>query len=361
MQNLKNRIHKYFKKSSAKKSHPITRLFVATSFLWVAGQMFSFDNRVDTVSANILASRIADTWKDLKAKNLISGSILIQQGSQVLYSDGSLTKHYPIASISKSFVGMMYYEQAKRKNLSLQTPVCHWLKNFCVGKLQQITLQHLLDHKGGFGRDLGILSFLKRTFNDDWQLQDIDTLVLADTDLLRSPGETFDYSNFGFLVLSRILEIHSGRRFSELVAELASKTNMTSTSAISKQDSFPVKGLIPYMDISGNMDSKRSLHILAGTGGIQSTAYDLIKWLEYAQESGIIEKLDKSKLFYTHGWVKTESQSYKGYWHNGSTPGFYSLVAHVPQSDLKVVILMDSYKFIKQWAEKTEVFEQYFY
>lgn len=332
----------------------LSHTFTVLIYSWVGLQFFSCSPEIQKVKEADLASRLQNTWQELKNDNLIHGTILIQKGSEILFADGDLNKVYPVASISKSFVGLIYFQKSQQ-GLKLDTPVCHWLKNFCTEDLQKITLQHLLDHKSGFGRDLSLVSFLKRSLSADWNLQDIDTLALKDKDLKSAPGEKFRYSNFGYLILSRVLEIIEQKNFSEILRE---HFPAATTALIQKGDRLPAYALVPGSSIQWELNKDTSLHKAAGAGGVKSSALDLMQWLGQLRQT--LPKLNKDK-HYSLGWVRSEDQSYQAYWHNGATPGFYSLVAVIPESDLKIVILTDNYKFIKHWSDRAEAFEQYLY
>lgn len=332
----------------------LSHTFTVLIYSWVGLQFFSCSPEIQKVKEADLASRLQNTWQELKNDNLIHGSILIQKGSEILFADGDLNKVYPVASISKSFVGLIYFQKSQQ-GLKLDTPVCHWLKNFCTEDLQKITLQHLLDHKSGFGRDLSLVSFLKRSMSADWNLQDIDSLVLKGKDLKSAPGEKFGYSNFGYLILSRVLEIIEQKSFSEILRE---HFPAATTALIQKGDRLPAYVLVPGSSIQWELNKDTSLHKAAGAGGVKSSALDLMQWLGQLRQT--LPKLNKDK-HYSLGWVRSEGQSYQAYWHNGATPGFYSLVAVIPESDLKIVILTDNYKFIKHWSDRAEAFEQYLY
>lgn len=337
-------------------SKVITHTFTVVVYSWLAFQYISYGTTVEKVNESQVAVQVQDTWKSLKKDNLINGTILIKKGSEVVFSDGDLEKTYPVASISKTLLGNIYLKKSK-EGLDLQTPVCRWLKNFCVDKLKEITLLNLLDHTSGFDRDIGLVPFLKRSFDSSWTLQDIDSLELTQSDLKFAVGEKFEYSNFGYLVLSRVLETLEGRKFSDIVNNNSESFN----SAIQDSDVFPRYVLLPWSSGRVTLNFKNSLAKVAGAGGMKASATGLMAWLEKESESLKDIFPADSKNNYSMGWVRSKNQSYQAYWHNGASPGFYSLIAVIPNSDLRIVILSDNYKFIKQWSEKAEAFEQYFY
>lgn len=334
--------------------------FTVAVFTWVILQFASCDIKVPTADEKNLPQIIESTWKNLKKQNLISGSILIQQGDKVLFQDGPQEKIYAISSMSKSFVGQRYLELQKQ-GLDLQTPVCQWLKNFCTGELKQITLKMLLHHKSGFRRDLSFWHFLKRSFNPKWSIQDIDSLPLKDSHLESPPGEKFQYSNFGYLALSRLLELIEKKSFAEIIATSSTNAGLQQTATIQQGDIFPVSLLLPWGNLQGRLHLKTILYRSAGTGGIKSSTKDMAQWLRSLGAADFEKIFPASKDHYAHGWVQSQKQSFKSFWHNGASLGAYSLMAVVPGADLRIVILTDNFKPTKQWTDKVEQFEQYFY
>lgn len=329
-------------------------------FSWVALQFISCEPQISPTTEAELPQKIQSLWSDLKAKNLISGSILIQQGDQVLFQDGPQDLQYAVSSISKSFVGWKYYELSQQ-GLNLNTPVCHWLQNFCKDSLKSITVQMLLDHKAGFGRDLSFVHFLKRTFNPDWSIENIDKLPLTADDLKNPPGSQFLYSNFGYLVLSRLLEVISSKNFAGVIQEVAEQSAMNETDLIAKHDIIPIKVLLPYTRWQTSLELETILYRSAGTGGVRSSTRDLAKLLGTFQKKDFQKIFTEPKSYYRHGWVRSQDTSYKAYWHNGASLGAYSLMALIPESDLRIVILTNNFKPAKFWSQQAEQFELLFY
>ena len=335
-------------------------VFSVALCVWVVAQFLAQEVKVPTSTEQEIPQRIINTWKELREKNMISGSILIKQGDKTLFADGSQDQTYAISSMSKSFVGLKY-AALENKGLDLNTPACKWLPSFCVTELNKVTLRLLLDHKAGFGRDLSFGYFLKRTFDSTWTIQDIDHVNLTAKDLMNPPGVKYLYSNFGYLTLSRILELIEQKSFSEIMGELQKDAHLTQTSVIAKGEILPIQVLVPGTHAQTTLNLETILYRSAGTGGIKSSAQDMAQWLEYAKSLGLQKIFAKNKDHYRQGWVRSQKQSFEAYWHNGASLGAYSLMAVIPKSDLKIVVLTNNFKFAKQWAEQAEQFEQYFY
>lgn len=328
------------------------KTFTVLIFSWVALQYVSCQKDIQKTTAEGLIPAIQNTWMDLKAKNLIHGSILITKDDQIIFADGPVEKIFSIASVSKSFVGAKFTELEKQ-GLDLNTPACQWLKNFCSGNLGKITLKHLLQHRSGFGRDLSIVHAIKRLINPDGDLKNIDSLKINDNSLKSEPGSKRTYSNFGYLMLSRILEIIEQKDFKDIISDLSAKSGLKHTAAIKKGDVLPIYILMPFSSVSAAWNVENRLYESAGTGGIKSSVRDLIRWIDFS--------VYKTSEDYDRGWVRSQDQTYQAYWHNGATFGSYSLIAILPEQKIKIALSIDNFKLTKQWSEMAEQFEQYFY
>lgn len=337
-------------------SHVVSILFVILMFsLTIAPPRDKHE-----VSLGELSKHYVDHWKDLKSKNLLSGSILIQQDGQTLYSDGDTKAPQLVASISKSFVGFLFYELSQQ-GMDLNQSVCTWLKNFCVEEIKEITLLHLLNHKSGFGRDISFLEFLKRTIQDDWELSHLDQLDLSKSDLKNSVGQKFLYSNFGFLVLSRVLEIVQKKSFPEIIRDLAVRKGLKNTSVLKKDQEVLRNFLIPFTDWKFSYRTEMTIHKSAGAGAIVSTAEDMVKWLGVLEEARFINSIfDNSRSNYAYGFIRSKEKPSK-YWHNGGTIGVYAVIGIIPEQRLKVVVLMNNFKPNKTWDNEVEDFEVHLY
>lgn len=328
--------------------------------LWIASQFITCEKKAPRISERGISTWIENHWKDLKKKNLISGAILIQKGNKILFKDGDQNKAYAISSMSKSFVGMKYF-LLEENGLRLNIPVCNWLKNFCRETLNTITLEMLLNHHSGFGRDLSPGHFLKRTLNPDWRIHHIDTLSLSEKDLKHAPGQKFLYSNFGYLVLSRVLEVIENKTFDSIVDEISKESELHHTDVIKTGDILPVSLLLPFTEMQVFLNLETILYRSAGTGGIKSSTKDIVQWLKYLQNKNIRKIFSNETDYYRHGLVKSQKQSYQAFWHNGASMGAYSLMAIIPKEDLRIVILTDNIKFNKQWSQEIDQIEQLFY
>ncbi len=81
--------------------------------------------------------------------------------------------------------------------------------------IENITIRHLLDHTSGFANNPTDPMFQ----NLDWTHQQIIDDVLNNRQLATVPGSTYSYSNFGYIVLGRVVEKLSGMSYEDYVKQ----------------------------------------------------------------------------------------------------------------------------------------------
>jgi CubicO group peptidase (beta-lactamase class C family) len=137
---------------------------------------------------------------------------------------------FRIASMTKSFTAVAILKLRDEGKLSLDDPAERYVPELAnleypTADSPRITIRHLLSHAEGFPED------------NPWgdrQLADSDAQL---TEMLRSgipfsnaPGVAYEYSNYGFAILGRIVARVSGRPYADYIAStILRPLGMTST------------------------------------------------------------------------------------------------------------------------------------
>ena len=200
-----------------------------------------------------------------------------------------------------------------------------------------ITISDLLHHNGGgWGQDNDPAFFdITRNKKDiiDWTLNNIT--------LKRMPGSGFDYSNFGYMLLSEIIEKVSGKSYNQFVNdEIWSKTGAkNSLLAGSKQTDKLVKEAV-YYGQGSDAPFVYTMNIPRGDGamGWLSTPSDLLRFATAVDSSNtrpdilslstiktMVTTTPTSAGFGFHfgcGWVVEDNEWF--WW--GSLPGTFAIL-----------------------------------
>jgi CubicO group peptidase (beta-lactamase class C family) len=141
---------------------------------------------------------------------------------------------FRLASVSKLFTAAAIYELVKAKKLSLDLKVFPWLgydqaalpDQKIDARLKTITVQHLIDHKGGW--DLAAAKFdpmyrmreiaRKLGLHAAPSRLDIARFMVGEP-LQVAPGSQYHYSNFGYLMLGIAAEKATGMSYFEVVKQ----------------------------------------------------------------------------------------------------------------------------------------------
>ena len=142
---------------------------------------------------------------------------------------------FRIASVSKPVTAMciMRLVETGRLNLdALAFPMLN-LGAPLDPRVNQITIRNLLEHTGGWDRDisfdpLGRMVTIARAMGvesppDGWTI----IRYMLNQPLQFDPGARHGYSNFGYLVLGRIIEVVTGQRYEDYAKSLLAEVGIT--------------------------------------------------------------------------------------------------------------------------------------
>lgn len=192
----------------------------------------------------------------------------VEMTTDTLFDLASLTK--PIATATSVMV------LAQQSKLDLNATVATYMPDFAQNGKDAITIRHLLTHTGGLVADNSINDYAN---GPDEAFANINALKLN-----AAPGETFVYSDVGFIVLGRIVEAVTGKDVHEFSQEHIFKPlNMTETSYLPSDELKSRAAVTEQRDghwMQGEVHDPRAfaLNGVAGHAGLFSTALDLARY-----------------------------------------------------------------------------------
>lgn len=302
-----------------------------------------------------VARRVDEYVLALNKLGSFNGSILIAKNGQVIVSKGfgmanleydapdTPQTKFRIASITKQFTAVAVMMLQERGKLNVQDSVCKFLAE-CPESWRNITLHHLLTHTSGIP-DLVVLPEYRQFKMSSLNPEEIIG-KFRNKPLDFQPGEKFNYSNSGYILLGYVIEKASGDRYEDFlrknVFEPLKMTNTgydhNKTVLKNRAEGYVWQGAFlhdQYIDMS----------IPFAAGGLYSTVEDLFLWDRALYTNSPVSKKSLDIIFtpskndYGYGWVIGTDSNRRVASHSGSIEGFKSVIARYPDEQVSVIVL----------------------
>ncbi|MCA0236898.1 MAG: serine hydrolase [Bacteroidetes bacterium] len=244
---------------------------------------------------------------------------------------------FRIASVSKPFTAAAIMRLEQENKLELGDKIfgpgsilgtTYGNQQAYTNNLKNITVDHLLTHHAGGwdqqGDPIGQ--------DQSWGMSTYINNTLNNYPLDNAPGVAYDYSNFGFALLGRVIEKKTGQTYEDYVQDkILTPCGITgmqiggSTLAQRKPNEVKYYGNSAYFYNIPRMDSH---------GGWIATPIDLVRFLVHVDQSNTVPDIlsggTLTKMFtpsatnnsYCKGWQRVPSSG--SLWHNGALPSTLS-------------------------------------
>jgi CubicO group peptidase (beta-lactamase class C family) len=309
-------------------------------------------------------------------RNGFSGVVLVAEDGKILLEKAigfrsfenktplQTTDVFEMASISKQFTAMIVMMCQEKKMLDFDDLAQKYLDIPYKG----ITIRHLLTHTSG-------LPDYQAIMDSHWD----KSKVAGNPDILEylnhyappmnfEPGEKYEYSNTGYVLLASIAEKVSGRDFVELTKEWIFKPlGMKNTAIRSLEEKANVENFAAghLKDSLGNYINANKFHASdytvwlgnrKGPGRVSSTAKDLLKWDQALYSEKLVKKEllekafspyilnDLTRSYYGFGWeVEPKSPFGKMVMHTGDNPGYQTIIVRFIEEGKTIIVLNNNY------------------
>ncbi len=286
---------------------------------------------MDQVSKDIpseLKKKVAQTFDEvvkayMEKYKISQGVSCVMKGHELLAQSGYETDKdtlFRIASITKFFTRVGVMKLVEQNKLSVNTPVFPLLGleplpgEELNPNLNKITVQHLLDHQGGWDQQItGEITFqrpvvAKAVGKSEAEVTPEDMVrYMLSKPLQFEPGSKKSYSGFGYSVLGRVIEKTSRTSYEDFInTQLTEPLGLHSIQLghTAKEQTLPNETSYekdsgtdseedPYMDLC--------LEMADSAGGLISNASDLCKFLNYYWGNGQPRKEEVGKYYFMNG------------------------------------------------------------
>lgn len=168
------------------------------------------------------------------------------------------------------------------------------------------------------------------------------------------PGETWSYSNSGYLLLGNIIERVTGKSYWQNLEERIFKPLGMNASRSSQPSAAIAQRVRGYEWRDGRFESRPALHENAyAAGSIVSTPRDMARWMIALFERRLLGAASSSQMWtplraaggaappfnYGFGWFADTYHGRRVVSHSGGTPGFSSVVQLFEKDRMAVIVL----------------------
>ena len=307
------------------------------------------------------------------AQKDFSGVVLIAENGKPVYQKAfgylefesqiplQTTDIFELASVSKQFTAMIIMMLKEKGLLNYDDSVSKYLQIPYKG----MTIRNLLTHTSGLPDYQDIMDKYwdksKVAGNPDC----IEYLNKYAPPKHFEPGEKYEYSNTGYMLLASIAEKASGKDFIDMCRKLIfSKLKMKSTDIRTLEEKKATKNFaighiyVEERNIYVRADSFPSSNYTIwlgnrkGPGRISSTAADLLKWDKALYTEKLIRQSTLQEAFtpmklndgtisnYGFGWELRNDPSFgKIVQHNGDNPGYKTQIIRFIDKKKTIILL----------------------
>jgi CubicO group peptidase (beta-lactamase class C family) len=254
--------------------------------------------------------------------------------------------NYRLASMTKQFTAASILLLAEDGCLTVDDRAQTWLPSLPEAA-ETVTIRHLLTHTSGL---IDYEDVIPRNFIA--QLHDADVLRLLETQhrTYFRPGTDYRYSNGGYALLARIVQLASGKTFATFLRErIFGPLAMNGTVAHEEGISTVNHRAFGYTEAEGwwHLTDQDPTSAVLGDGGIYSSIDDLAKWDAALYDSRLLQPSSLQAAFtpathtndpnveYGYGWRITGETI----WHSGESIGFRNVIVRYPKRHMTVVVL----------------------
>lgn len=188
---------------------------------------------------------------------------------------------YPLASVTKTFTGVLLADFVSRGIVRLDDTIAKYLPHEVIqpgGPLSDVTLLDLATHTSGLPRmpNNMVSPYVGKAITPYSAAQLYKFLNRYSP--LKQPGQEFRYSNVGIALLGHILELASGLPYEKLVEDRICEPLDMSSTRIAPDESMR-RRLARGYDKNLKPVELQIYNVGKGSGGLYSTGNDMLKYL----------------------------------------------------------------------------------
>jgi len=324
---------------------------VAIISLLFCGQIFA--NNVDRFD------KILDQTVNSDAPGI---SVLVTEKGKTIYSAArgmanveldvplSVNSVFRLGSITKQFTCAAIMLLQERGKLSINDDIRKYIPDFPT-EGHKITIKQLMSHTAGLANYTDNKTTMSKLIQAPTTLDEMLKLF-AKEPMHSKPGEVMRYSNTGYVLLGKIIEVSSGGTYAEFLKHnIFDKNEMRDTQFGGLQ---LIKNRASGYTQTPEGLSNASLIDMSwphAAGSLVSTVSDMAIWFKALSNGKIVSQKsyqqmvkpvllnDKSESPYGFGLTNLKVRKHDAIAHGGGIPGFSTDAIYFPAEDIYIVAL----------------------
>jgi CubicO group peptidase (beta-lactamase class C family) len=258
---------------------------------------------------------------------------------ETIYQSGSVGKQFTATLV------MMLVEEGK---MSLDDHIHKYIPD-APDSWKSITIRNLLTHTSGISNKFYEQINIRQDYTEDDLVKKIATVPLD-----FQPGQSWVYSNAGYIILGVLIHKATGTFYGDLLKEkFFSPLGMTTARVINESDII-MNRAAGYHLVNGelnNQDWVSPTFTSTADGSLYFSVLDLVKWNAALDTEKILKRpsrdlmwtpvktLDGQTKPYGFGWAIMDANGHRLIEHGGAFQGFQSHVARYCEDKLTVIVL----------------------
>jgi len=320
----------------------------------------------------VVAQQLRQQMTELMDDEDIAGmSIALIDGDRIVWSDGvgyadkenkipaTARTVYQQGSISSTFTALAIMQLVAQGKVDLDAPVTRYLPQFSMvmpagQSLQAITIRRLLSHHAGLP-----LSQFKGMWEEQpislqqWQTQMKDVAASYPVDYV------FAYSNLGYDLLGRVVEVVSGQPFAQYMQQKIFTPLRLESSGYSLRDKYAPRMAVGYKKQERRpLLPTRDLPAVGLNSSVEDVATLAIQMMQRGGDGVLPEHLRRQMMSVQNSQVERDlgrdvgfawrlgplpaMREYQMVWSLGAAMTHRSRVAFVPELNIGVVVAANS-------------------
>ncbi|PQV48319.1 CubicO group peptidase (beta-lactamase class C family) [Jejuia pallidilutea] len=186
---------------------------------------------------------------------------------------------FKIASITKAFTAVLILQLYEQGKIDLNTPFGKYFPTYKGNTKNYVTIQHLLTYSSGIPDKIGKLEM--EPFKSPMNIDDFINKYCS-SDIVGNTGEQSHYSNTEYIILTKIIEVVTQKKYETVLKEnILKPLKMNNSGLLNSKRS--IKGLAKSYSINdstkiASVDELYFVENYFGAGAMYSTAEDLLKF-----------------------------------------------------------------------------------